>query len=219
MTLTERIQQTKTPREAILLLAEAIDELAAKAATPADPWEQPLKWEREAVADIEDELDRETKLALLKDELRLETDPDEAKALRASIWLLENPGEIQGVERYDGVRTQIEGGDVVLPPASPERQAAREVFAETIKLWEFLPTLTDDEAVDAFMKGGARWLYYGNRDAVMAMPIDARQFLVNDIMVDSPAEAHEVGRDILKAQDGVSQKNAVDAIKRMGGLD
>lgn len=90
-------------------------------------------------------------------------------------------------------------GDVIVKPVSEERQDERRYFAHDSRLAEFYgPSLSAQEFEDAYIKGGPRWLYYTNRDAVMQMPVSLRQQLVDDILLDSPSEADEIGRDILK---------------------
>jgi hypothetical protein len=70
------------------------------------------------------------------------------------------------------------------------------------KLNEFVPPLTAEQAADAYAKGGPMWLYIGNRDAIFQMPEAWRSDMIDDIAVDSPAQAREVARDIFKKPGG-----------------
>jgi hypothetical protein len=159
MTLTvEQIQQAKTPREALLLLATAIDHLHARIdELDSDPFDAPLDW----------------------------------AGTQASALIYD--------EALDDGRARIEGDDVIVQPVSPEREAARDDFAVGARLYEFYgPSLSPEDFVTAYRKGGPRWLYYTNRECVMQMPVSLRQRLVDDILLDSPSEAAEIGADILK---------------------
>jgi hypothetical protein len=96
-----------------------------------------------------------------------------------------------------------DAGNVVvdLPPVSEEKAAARKAFAE--KALDFATALGTDEAttaslVDAYVKGGPLWLYYGNRDFVVALPDHIKAAMIQDVSEQSGREAQQMGRDILK---------------------
>lgn len=222
MKLTTQIKMATTPVQALLILAEAIDELREA----ADPWRQPLEWAdaRVSIATqprivITTPSPDPEEIVALKAQLHGETDPDEARVLQARIALLENPGKIPPEALKEGERAAVQGDDIVAPPPSEERMADRHAFARRLGLHEFLDGgWTVDLAADTYAKGGGRWLYYdGGRDAIMAMPHWARQQICADIAVDSPQEAAEVARDILKAQQGVDMEAAVEAHQRAVG--
>jgi hypothetical protein len=247
MSLSERITQCKTPVEAVLLLAKEIDELRAElaslqAAPASDPWTQPLTWDtRESTAFIARALaedvqlkptisgtTRADKIAATQKALDEATDPDDRRALEASLRLLKDTdANIRREAVPEGTRVKddqatmagsvtqsivVGGGTVELPVVSPERQDVRRQWAADRKLAEFIP-LDPADAADQYAKGGPMWLYLGNRDAVMQMPFNYRQELVAELMLDSPAEAQEVGRDILKQADSVDREITAAAIE------
>lgn len=191
----KKVAEAKTPREAILVLAACIDALdeVVRTSQSNDGWDTPIDFKEPsspiAIAEIE---------AL---EQRLQDpslDGDDRRAIEARLQLLRDAGgEIE--EQEQGKRPVIEVKDneiiINLPPASDERQAARRKLAETMKLDE---ALTLDGATEAFVKGGPLWLYYAARDYVMGLTADTRRAFVNDVLQDSPPEAHEMARDILK---------------------
>ncbi len=111
------------------------------------------------------------------------------------------------------VRARVEGGEVVLPPASPERQAERERWARSVNLASFEPLMLPDDFYDAFAKGGPRWLYYqeGGRKLIMQMPEWTRRALVQDVAQDSTAEAQEIGADILKHDESMPQDAQIES--------
>jgi hypothetical protein len=162
MTTVEAVKQCSTPREALLLLAAAIDELKAA----GDPWSEPLTWE-----------------------------------------------QMSGEPPKDN-RAHIVNGDVVVKPVSPERQLERADFFVRARLDGYVPMLDADTAREAYVKGGPRWLYYTNRDCIMQMPFELRQALVADVLIDSPSEADEIGRDILKYDESMPQAAQVEALRR-----
>lgn len=172
MKLTDQIKQCRTPQEALLLLAEAIDSLAADT-QQVDPWEErTIDW---SIIDTPTSLpERPTSMHNHDFEL-----PERRSTLDAK-------------------------GQLVTPPADPRRKEIRRAFAETYKL--------EAEGIlpDAYAEHGPLWLYYGDRDFVMSLPLTARQVMVADIMEDSPSEAAEVGRDILMLKDGITLGSAIE---------
>lgn len=112
-------------------------------------------------------------------------------------------------------RAVIDGDDVIVKPVSFEREDARHDFAASNRLSEFYgPSLSEEDFIIAYRKGGPRWLYYTNRECVMQMPYELRRALVADVLLDSPSEADEIGRDILKFEESMEQGAQVD-LQRM----
>src|SRR5437763_1578054 len=55
------------------------------------------------------------------------------------------------------------------------------------------------EIIDrAIAEGGPLWLYLGNRELVMSYPDHTRRMMVQDVELDSPTDAQEMARDVLK---------------------
>lgn len=147
-TTVEQVKQCHTPQEALLVLAAAIDALAAK-------------------------------------------------PKGVDLWAADVPLEWDAIVVTNDNRARIEGGDVIVDRVSADREVARAEFVAATQLYSF-SALPPADFVEAYIKGGPRWLYYTDRDAVMTMPIGVRQALVADVLVDSPSEAAEIGADILK---------------------
>lgn len=177
MNTRQQVKQCRTTEEALLVLADAIDALAAQ--PQASPFEAELTWDEGAVV--------------------------EAKLAR--------------IAELNDNRAVIQGDDVIVKPVSLARQEARLNFIQASRLAEFVPMLTEEQVQDAYVKGGPRWLYYTNREAVMAMPVNMRQALVADVLLDSAEEADEIGRDILKFSfdEGSREGEALDALRREYG--
>lgn len=102
-----------------------------------------------------------------------------------------------------GAHTEITGDaehtEVVVPATSAEKMEQRRHFEEhTLKLAEYFPDEDGTDWNEAYAKGGPRWLYYGNRELVMSYPDQVRAAMVEDVLEDSPQEAEEIGRDLLK---------------------
>jgi hypothetical protein len=172
MTTTDQIKQCRTPQEALLVLAAAIDALEAAAALAGDPWEAELDWN-----------DHDTHAA-------------------------------EAIHGPADKRARIIDGEVIVSEVSADRQFNRAEFARKARLAEFWDGLSVDDFVDAYVKGGPRWLVYANRAAVMAMPYGVRQALVADVLLDSPSEAKEIGRDILKIDESTPEHTQVEYARR-----
>jgi hypothetical protein len=134
-------------------------------------------------------------------------DPAEADAVRAARRRLANDtGGTIDTRPAEGNRTQVVAGDehveIVLPSVTPAQQDARRKLAVQIGLAADF----GDDGVDAYVKGGPLWLYYGNRNYVLGLPAWAHELMVNDVMETSPQEATEMGRDLFmkRGPDGIS---------------
>ena len=208
------------PRASLMVLAQGIDKvltrLAAVEAQLADR-DQPDPWAEWAAAPAEPMVDDlpASSVVELQATLAAETDPDERRALEARLRLLkEEGGVVDGVpEGRRVVEAEFTPGNlrptqaisvgantVDLPVPTEEQRLARLYWALKRKLWDFIP-LEQEQACEAFAKGGPMWLYLGNRDAVMAMPVEWRRELVEMVAEDSIAQSQELGADILKIAD------------------
>jgi hypothetical protein len=216
MTTADRVRSARNPQEAMLALAEALDQLLAspKPEAAPDPWGSwsvndngsvTVPYEHYAqqsyAANRADLV--EHAIQATRDQLASETDPETRAALEALLRLLTDDGA--AVEQpSQGARVQsIDAGNEIvvdIPPPDAKRAAQRRKFVEAAGLYDFVtqPVLTKEEFNAAYVKGGPMWLYLGDRDAVMAMPEQMRYLLVADIEQDSPVQAQEVARDILK---------------------
>jgi hypothetical protein len=226
--LSHRIRTAPGPREAILMLAEAIDAINARldaAPEPGDLW----SWDEneslavlaatelgalaatELVAQADDQRARD--IEAVRQQLNAEHDGEERQALEARLRLLQDGGGT--IEPRDqGKRFSFDGNTIDFVPASKERRDWRYQWAKDHELHTFVPPLDELAAADAFMKGGPLWLYEGNRAAIMMMPYEWRVQLVEDVALDSTEQAKEMGADILKSPDSVDQQSAVEAIQR-----
>src|SRR5690349_2509399 len=101
MNLTDAVRHAATPREAIILLAEAIDEL--RAAKPIDPWESwgdepgrvytiPINTVAPTSYPTPAEADKQV-LEHLREQLAATADGEDRLALEARIRLLEEDGQ------------------------------------------------------------------------------------------------------------------------------
>lgn len=84
----------------------------------------------------------------------------------------------------------------IRPVTDPGRLAERRALAHAMELDDNLPHVED--AIDVYVKGGPIWLYTGNREFVMSLPMAMRQQMVLDVEQDDHQTAHEMGRDLLK---------------------
>lgn len=239
MSYADRIRQAKSTPEALLVLAEGIDEvLAGRAPAPAaDEWGEwglgradsagdtaPAGPPTPQIGDVirspratpeqlaiaqADVDDAEAALAAAYGTPGAHTASLRLEAARGRLNVLRDPGDVlvgSGFLAGDIIDARPDPNDpdtyiVDLPPASPERQAARRQLAESIELPGFFPPLMRDsqreQILDAYVKGGPLWLYQ-NREITLALPEHVKHAMIADIMEDSPRMAFEVGRDLLK---------------------
>jgi hypothetical protein len=151
MTTEQQVREARSPQEAMLAIAAALDRIEdalTQAPAEPDPWGG---WQPEAV----------------RGELRTQVNVE------------------------DGV------AEVTLPPVSEAKQNRRVEFArQNLHLGD----LGDVVVMElAYAKGGPMWLYLGNRQHVMELPPSVKRAMIEDVEEDSPADAHEMARDILKA--------------------
>lgn len=221
MNIQEQVKQAKSPQEALVILARGLDSLAAliegQPQPPApDPWGT---WDSQPAPDTGE---LEARIAELNERAGTE-DGEQRQATEAEIRLLRD--QLRPVTaaptRDDGKRASIEvvGADgttqVDLPVVSEEKQERRRAFAkDELVLDTHFPNLG---LVDAYAKGGPLLLYYSDRDFVMGLPAEWKAAMVRDVSEESPREALEMGRDILKdASPGTDYSitaGAIDAIR------
>ncbi len=204
MTYQERIRSSASVHAAMCVLGEAIDKLLGQVPEVTtepgwDAWQAqpPNALPSSQPAPSTAEADS------VRARLATESDADERRALEARLRLLADDAVVPNPTVPEGRRTITTGDDkqivVDIPAPDRARMQARASMALAGKFGEQLtPPLSNDEAADAYARGGPMWLYMYDRDAVMGMPEDWRRAMVNDVLVDSPAQAHELGRDILK---------------------
>lgn len=180
MTFVEDVQRAKSPREAMLNLAAGLDILvermdALEINNNWDSWsEAPITADDIAAIDARRDAEHARRLK------EVFTRPLSEQAFTAPV-----------ITETDDTTT------VEIPPPSPERMAQRRLLeSQQLHLADSLGTAEDWNEV--YAKGGPAWLYHGNRELVMTLPMSTRQALVEDLAEDSPQQAHEMGRDILK---------------------
>lgn len=201
MSLHDQVLRARTPRDAIIILADAIQALREDIQNieRADPWES---WGEPEPASEQAAIEQAHEAAELRAILeRGGLTTEEEQAISAQLRLIEEQGGVAAPVVAEGRRERVTVTDdavvVELPTPSPERQEDRRRLAVGLGFHQFID-LPEAETVRAFTLGGPLWLYHYDRDAVMNMPIEWRMALVDDIAIDSPATAQEVGRDILK---------------------
>lgn len=236
-TTYQRVQHASNQQTALLAIAAAIDDLHTLIATKPNPGEWSSPWpvihsvepdvpytEPVRVVVGHQTISNQQLAEVIRMRLNEEQDPDERRALQAQLTLATDKGRTGPVDDRGQATTQAEDGEtttVDIPRVSVERQVARVQWAAAVELEQYLIPVEDDwtpaEAAGAFAKGGPMWLYLSNRVAVLQLPLTARQWLVNELALDSQVEAHEMGRDILKQDESVSPDVTTQAIDGMAG--
>lgn len=229
-----RINAARSPDELKRAVVDAMHELwAAVEQQPADPWatQWATQWESHPdnyhgipievdpnvpPGEVRVRIDNGVAIASVQHELDTATDPEDILALTARLRLLQDDGQPHSTRKPDGQRAaiQVDGkkGRVELPEVPPAVKKTRYAWAMKNKLHEFLtgsPLEKDPSAAaEAYSIGGPMWLYLGNRNAIMQMPAKWRVEMVRDVQEISPADAHELARDILKQEDSLNLDSA-----------
>jgi hypothetical protein len=115
----------------------------------------------------------------------------------SSEWLMTAQDQAKSNDRAVEVIENGDTTDIVLRTPSEEKmQRRREFEAQHLRLSETLGDAEDWN--EAYAKGGPMWLYIGNRELVMSYPEQVRSLMIEDVIEDSPKDAHEMGADLLK---------------------
>lgn len=208
--ISEQIQKSGSPHEALLIIANALDRIEFMLKNPAGwggGWDDP-----QTHAEVHEHLaynltvpgqgeDLQVNYYQEQLERALEAGEDERviEALRrlaneTGAAITHGPEDDSKVIVADGA----DGLIVELPATDPKRQNQRRVFGrDVLKLEDHFPGI---DAVGAFMLGGPLWLYSTKegRDFIIGLPDDYKRALVNDVAQDSAADALDMGKDILK---------------------
>ena len=109
---------------------------------------------------------------------------------------------------------RVEGDEVIMPSPTTEQKKLRKAILENLAFENLDPQhgLSKEDAEHAFVEGGPYWLWLFDREYLVAMPPHVKQIMVNDVLRVDPDTAHELGRDILKADDGVNVQDKIDQI-------
>lgn len=205
MTVREQVLKARTPQEALLVLADAIDNLNKEPSFDSwDGWNDPETHKQVNAQFAEASVKPKAafaEYARIKEELAETSDPEESQALQAKLNLLKDelkpPAHYADEEQQASKLVTDENGNVVveLPPPTEEHMELRREFAEKrLKLQdEFGP-----EILESYVKGGPLVIYYTDRDFVMRLPDEFKRVMVDDVQNFSPREAKEMARDILK---------------------
>lgn len=228
---SEAILSQKSPTDALNVVAAVLDGLSARVAELEqgstegwNSWGSIADLPDEQVPDSEDQRAEwspdpadEAELARLEEALHGNADPDESRVLRAKIELtrdkLQPPTEL-----YDnsGSATETHYDDdgaaiVDLPKPTPQQIDFRGQLLPRLGLRDQYGDEIGEKAEDSFVRGGPLLLYFSDREFVNSMADDVKRLLVSDVELSSPREAHEMARDILKAN--TDDANDLDAVR------
>lgn len=176
--ISDAVRGTKNPQEALLVIAEALDQVLARLEELAEQPKADDGWGKWS-------MDDEVQAAFEK--------PDEPAF---DIVIGEGVTEIS------------------FKAPSEEKLARRRLFAEAVlQLQEQgLEQYGIDDPFDTYAKGGPLWLYHGNRELFMQYSPEVRAAMVMDVEEDDKREAHEMSRDVLKDEEGLSKAFVMEAI-------
>ena len=229
--LAEKLQKDfKSPAEALFYVAGIVEDLQDRVRhleqQNVDGWDQ---WSGEvppltdASTEWAPDPADEAELVKLEDELQGNNDSLESKALRAKIELtkdkLQPPVEMHDNSEQATEQHVSQDGSVVvdLPSPTPEQIDVRAQLLPKMGIADQYGEAQADEFEKAFIRGGPLLFYYTDRDYINALPPDVKQALVEDVLVSSPREAHDMGRDILKDLDPGTPEQAIE--RQVGDME
>lgn len=207
MSLQEQVKNAENPKVALEAIARYLDHLNTKIDQVLDQpnddsWGEGWN-DHERHVEVNNDFAKETEIKELEEALSKESNPEERAVLEARLRLAKDDGQAVaaavGVE--EGERTKMQVGDTetiveVFTPNESQLEM-REAMADKLREADVL----DEEIIESFIKGGPLLLYYTDREFIMSLPYGWRRAFVEDVEVNSPQEAAEMARDILKVED------------------
>lgn len=229
-TCYEAVTAANNQREAMIALARALDErldeleglILQRPDDWTSPWSDATPGETRAATDgflaataelVQQPFAELDRLANLRDQLAVETDPEERTAIEARIRLLTDGGGIVEPAVPEGrVMQEVDDGQFVIPAPDETRREQRYRLMTGLDLTKFVTQPHDGRGVleDAFMTGGPVWLYNFDRVGMKSMPRAVLTKMIDeDVALDSPKTARAMGRDLLKFDATTSQQHAM----------
>lgn len=187
-TYSNQVRATKSPKEALTIIAHALDELAAR----IDALE-------EGGSGWDDWGDADNTAVIAAEQRDWFHEPIKA-GQEATGYQFDAP--------MGSVKTEQHGSQMVyvFPTPSDEKQERRRLLErQQLQLAKALgPEEPEPEGGwnGAYAKGGPWWLYAHNRELLMSYPSEVRRAMVADVEEDSPKLAYEMGLDVLKEAAG-----------------
>ncbi|WP_281783753.1 hypothetical protein [Sinimarinibacterium flocculans] len=197
MTVREDVLAAANPREALLVLADAIDSLQSK---PADLWSA---WDDELKAAPEQTRAKEgwENLHHEPGQKPIEHDSATGEPTKAGPFSKQTEDGAPVVEfpapTYDQEGKRID----TIPHLDFENMTSQDENGNEYRLFDREDTEQRREEIGklakAYLKAGPVWLYLSNRDHVIQLPIDVRQNMIADVEEVDPKYAYHMAKDIL----------------------
>lgn len=227
-TLEQQVLGAKSPREALILIARAVDALRAE--PTLDSWDgwvpdgqaprplsQPLApapaHPRINPEDLTDDVVKMWIARNYKNGVVLDDSPEARAAIAQVREDMLNAPNVEVVEDLFRVTTEgIVESDLDWSPLTQAHHDARYQFAQRILNLDVAlgphPEGEGHEWAEDYAQGGPMWFYIPNRDLVMQYPERVRSQMVEDVRVTTHARSpqhiadkltNEFGADVLKA--------------------
>lgn len=223
--LSRRITECASPKDALLLVAKEFDRIEKLVGdVPKDEWDSWGDTTPSPSAEWTPDPEDIRAVGEIESSLHGCEDAEESKALRAQLELakdkLKPPIEmLDNTGAHSNIVADSDGDAMVdLPPVSPEKEATRRQFAaQQLKLVEYYGEEEGAAYVDSYVKAGPLLLYYSDRDFILSLGDDIKRALVADVEEQSPKEAQEMARDILKDMDAQGPDITIENLVRTMG--
>lgn len=166
---------------------------------------------------------QQRKIAKLREKIAEETDPDNLRALEATLRLaLEEHVRLPGAVVPPSLNDEViaEGWASLAKTATPEQIAARMQWAKQVGLEQYMRTAealkmaaekggNDVEELYAwFGKVGPRGLFTADHTACLQLPYEARLWLVERMSEEDEVLGRDMGADLLKSTESMDRETA-----------
>lgn len=197
MSTVEAVLKAKSPQEAMLAIAAALDRIEQQEASAPSGWS--ADWgEPEApkpsAVEFPDDLDG------VNPAIREHIEDARRRLANETGASLEHD-----LPKGEAVTADVtdESTVVELPVPTEEDKEYRRIFArDSLQLEE---NFKQEGLVEAYAKGGPMWLYLSSsegRDFILKLPREVRAAMIADIERFSPSDAYDFARDVMMARSG-----------------
>lgn len=189
MSVVGDVRRSRSPKDALIVIAEAVDELTRRLdeLERGNDWDAPLEWEDEPPeAAPPSELDIEEKHQRALEAMN-NTD--------ARDIVIPPPSEEKMAQRRMFAKQQLRLNQV-LPPDEDGTD------------WD-----------EVYVKGGPLWLYNADRGVVMQYDDAVRRRMVADVEEDDPKAAYQMALDVLKQPAGEPDLENGSGALAVGNVD
>ena len=209
MTLEQQVLAAKTPRDALTLLARAIDQDRARMIDPWDEWGEASE-EKVAATDGEldtsdasprDITDEDVRNWIGRNYGQAPADDSEGRAIVEMVRRdLERAGTGKVAEADFTMDDGVIQSRIDWAPRDEDHRGWRRRFAKDVLQLDVALGAHPDggDWAEDYASGGPMWMYIPNRDLLMQYPDNVKASMIADVESYDARVAHEMSADLLK---------------------